>query len=322
MNATPLLEVRVAHKVQETAAICTFELRAHTDAALPPFSAGAHIDVHLPNGLIRQYSLCNDPQDAQRYLIGVLNDPQSRGGSQALHHQVREGDLLRISAPKNHFPLHATGACSLLLAGGIGVTPLLAMAETLTHAGADFTLHYGARSAQHMAFASRIAASHFADRVQFHFDDGAPAQRLDLRNTLAQPQSDDQLYVCGPRGYMDAVLEQARAQGWREDQLHYEFFSGQVVTHTGDAHFQVLIASSGQVIEVPASMSVTQALAAAGVEIMTACEQGVCGTCLTRVLSGTPDHRDSYLTPEERAANDQFMPCCSRAKTATLTLDL
>ncbi len=322
MNPTPSLEVRVAHKQQETANICSLELRALDGSALPAFAAGAHIDVHLPGGLVRQYSLCNDPQEAGHYRIAVLHDAQSRGGSRALHQQVQPGDVLRISAPKNHFPLHTPARRSLLLAGGIGVTPLLAMAETLSRNGSEFSLHYCARSAQQMAFAAQLSSSAYASRVQFHFDDAAAEQRLDLARTLAAPAPGTQLYVCGPRGFMDAVLATARAQGWPEAQLHWEYFGAEVATQARDAAFQVQLASSGQVIDVPAHQSVAQALAAAGVALMTACEQGVCGTCLTRVLAGTPEHRDSYLTPEERAANDQFLPCCSRAQTASLTLDI
>lgn len=328
MTETPLLEVRVARKLQETPAISSFELVSDNGAPLPPFSAGAHIDVHLPGGLTRQYSLCSDPQDSARYLIGVLLESESRGGSRTLHTQVQPGHRLRISAPKNHFALLANRPHSLLLAGGIGVTPLLSMAECLAREGADFRLHYCTRSAATTAFGARIAESAFAAQVQFHFDDGAPEQALDLAATLARPAPDAQLYVCGPRGFMDAVLTQARAQGWREEQLHYEYFGGAVQTqtldhgHDSNGAFQVVLARSGQTVDVAAHQSVTQALAAAGVPVMTACEQGVCGTCLTGVLAGLPDHRDSYLTAQERAANDQFLPCCSRALGPALTLDL
>ena len=316
------LKVRVARKVLEARDIFSFELVSASAAPLPAFSAGAHIDVHLPNGMTRPYSLCNDPRERGRYLIGVLRDPHSRGGSQALHEQVQEGDILTIGEPKNHFPLGPRAGRSLLLGGGIGVTPMLAMAETLAHEGADFALHYCTRSDERTAFRSRITQSPFAARVHYHLDDGADRQKLNLQEILAEPAATTQLYVCGPKGLMDAVLAQARALGWQEAQLHSEFFGAQVHTQDADAAFEITIASSGQRIEVPKDMTVARALAAAGVDIMTACEQGVCGTCLTRVLAGTPDHRDSYLTAEEQAANDQFLPCCSRAKTSSLTLDI
>jgi vanillate O-demethylase ferredoxin subunit len=322
MNTNGNLTVRVAHKTMETPEICLFELVAAQGAALPAFSAGAHVDVHLPGGLVRQYSLCNDPRETHRYQIAVLLDAKTRGGSAALHAQVQQGDLLEISAPKNHFALAHEGQHNLLLAGGIGVTPILCMAERLANAGADFALHYCTRSPERTAFRTRIAASSFADKVHFHFDDGAAAQRLDLNALLTQPQAGTHLYVCGPKGFMDAVLGTARAQGWPESQLHYEFFNAEVAKSDSDAGFEIKLASSGRIVMVPKDQTVVQALSAAGVEIMTACEQGVCGTCITRVLEGTPDHKDSYLTPEERAANDQFLPCCSRAQSSQLVLDL
>jgi vanillate O-demethylase ferredoxin subunit len=322
VNGPAILSVRVARKTQEALDICSFELVAADGGALPAFAAGAHLDVHLPSGLMRQYSLCNAPGETHRYLIAVLRDAASRGGSLAMHDVVVEGQVLRISAPKNHFPLHEGAARSLLLAGGIGITPILAMVELLSAGGAAFDMHYCTRSAERTAFVPRIAQSPFAQQVHHHYDDGATAQKLDLAVLLYEPQPGVHVYVCGPRGFLDAVLSTARAQGWPEGQLHYEFFSAEVVHLDTDASFEVKIASSGKVIVVPKDQSVTQALAAAGVEILTSCEQGVCGTCLTRVLSGTPDHKDGYLTPEEQAANDQFLPCCSRSKSGGLVLDL
>jgi vanillate O-demethylase ferredoxin subunit len=312
----------VARKTVEATDICTFELVAVDGAPLPAFSAGSHVDVALPNGLTRQYSLCNDPLETHRYLIGVLRDPASRGGSQALHEQVQVGQVLQISTPKNHFALAHDARRSLLLAGGIGVTPILCMAERLAVVGADFEMHYSTRSRDRTAFHARITSAAYAPQVQFHFDDGAAEQKLVLTALLAAPQAGVHLYVCGPKGYMDAVLSTARAQGWPEGQLHYEFFSADVAPSDSDASFEVQLASSGRIIAIAKDQTVTQALAAAGVEVQTACEQGVCGTCLTRVLEGVPDHKDLYLTPEEQAANDQFTPCCSRARTARLVLDL
>jgi len=278
--------------------------------------------VHLPNGLTRQYSLCNQPNENHRYLIGVLRDAASRGGSATMHDVVKEGDVLEISTPKNHFPLAHEAKHSVLLAGGIGVTPILCMAERLAIAGERFEMHYCTRSQDRTAFHGRIGASSFADRVRFHFDDGAAEQKLDLAELLGKPQAGTHLYVCGPKGFMDAVLNTARAKGWPEPQLHYEFFAAEVVVHDSDASFEVKLASSGRIVVVPKGTTIVQALSEAGVEVQTSCEQGVCGTCLTRVLEGVPDHRDMYLTPEEQAANDQFLPCCSRSKSPQLVLDL
>ena len=322
MSTNQTLQVRVARKAVEAQDIVTLELVATDGKALPAFSAGSHVDVSLPNGLTRQYSLCNDPQETHRYQIGVLRDAASRGGSTAVHDAVQEGDVLTISAPRNHFALAHDAKKHLLLAGGIGVTPILCMAERLAITGADFQMHYATRAPERTAFRQRITASAYADRVHFHYDSGEAAQKLDLATLLKSPEAGTHLYVCGPRGFMDAVLGTARAQGWPEAQLHYEFFGAEVAKSDSDAGFEIKLASSGRIIMVAKDQTVTQALAAAGVEVMVSCEQGVCGTCLTRVLEGVPDHKDSYLMPDEQAANDQFTPCCSRAKTPRLVLDL
>jgi vanillate O-demethylase ferredoxin subunit len=321
MNASDL-RVRVVAKSAEALDIATFELVNVDDRPLPAFSAGSHIDVHLPNGLTRQYSLCNDPSEGHRYLIGVLRDAASRGGSQAMHEQVKEGDVLSISAPKNHFPLAHEAAYSVLLAGGIGITPILCMAERLSVTGAAFEMHYCTRSAERTAFRDRIAASRFAACVRFHFDDGDAEQKFQLAEVLARSGPHVHLYVCGPQGFMDWVLGSARSAGWPAERLHYEFFGAEIAKSDSDAEFQVKLASSGRLVSIPKDKTVVQALAAAGIEIPTSCEQGVCGTCLTRVLEGEPDHKDMYLTPEEQAVNDQFLPCCSRAKSPVLVLDL
>ena len=321
MNPTSL-QVRVARKVREALDICTFELMDVGGKPLPAFAAGSHIDVHLPDGITRQYSLCNDPQESHRYLIGVLKDPATRGGSRAMHDSVNEGDMLTISPPRNHFPLAHEAAHSVLLAGGIGVTPILCMAERLAISGASFEMHYATRSRERTAFYDRIGRGGFASKVQFHLDDGDEAQKLKLPALLATPKAGTHLYVCGPKGFMDAVLGMARANGWPEPQIHYEYFSAEAVKSLADGSFEVQLASSGKIVVIPKDQSVTQALAKAGVEILTSCEQGVCGTCITRVLQGEPDHRDLYFTPEEQAKNDQFTPCCSRSRSPLLVLDL
>ncbi|SFD13570.1 PDR/VanB family oxidoreductase [Massilia yuzhufengensis] len=314
------IEVRVAAKVCEAEGICSYELVPLDGAPLPPFDAGAHIDVHVGNEHVRQYSLCNAPHETHRYLIGVLRDAGSRGGSLAMHEKVDAGSVLTISAPRNHFPL-VDAARTLLIAGGIGVTPILAMAEALAAKGAAFEMHYCVRSPEHAAFRERLAASGFSRQVHFHYDSGDAAQKLDLSVLLAAP-SDQHLYVCGPSGFIGYVLASARAHGWPDAQLHVEYFSGAVIDTAGDRPFDVKLASSGQVLRVPAGRTVIQVLAEQGIDVPYSCEEGVCGTCLTRVLDGVPDHRDLYLTEEEQAANDQFTPCCSRAKTSLLVLDI
>ncbi len=316
------LTVRVARKQTEALDICSLDLVAADGGALPAFEAGAHVDVHLPGGLVRQYSLCNPPVDTARYQIAVLRDGASRGGSQAVHDAVHEGQLLRISAPKNHFPLATDAPYHLLLAGGIGITPLLAMAEQLSRLGECFELHHCTRSRERTPFVTRMAASRFARRVQHHFDDGDAVQKLDMAATLRRAPDGAHLYVCGPQGFMDAVLAAGRAAGWPEERLHREYFAAAPVDHSNDGQFELEIASSGRVIPVRADQSALAALLASGFDIPMSCEQGVCGTCLTRIKAGVPDHHDQYLTPEEQAANDQFLPCCSRAKSPRLVLDL
>lgn len=322
MSNAPELQVRVARKRAEAQDICSFELVEPQGRPLPAFTAGAHVDVHPGAGLVRQYSLCQPSDPTGRYVIAVLREPASRGGSKAMHDDVCEGDLLTISAPKNHFEMAPGTHKRLLLAGGIGVTPILCIAETLARAGAAFEMHYCVRTRERAAFVDQMQASSFAASVHLHFDNGPAEQRIDLQAILDQPDGHTHLYVCGPKGFMDATLSTARARGWPEAQIHFEYFSAEVVKSDTDAEFEVVLASSGRVLRVARDQTVVQALAAAGVEVPTSCEQGVCGTCLTRVIEGVPDHKDVYLTPIEQAKNDQFTPCCSRAKSQRLVLDL
>lgn len=317
-----MLQVRVTQKIREAEGIFSFELCATDGGELPPFEAGAHIDVHVSAGLTRQYSLCNHPQERHRYLIGVLNDPSSRGGSRAMHEQVVQGQLLQISSPRNLFALDHQGTRHLLFAGGIGITPILAMAYELSQRGADFELHYCFRSAERAAFIEQLRHSPFAARVYLHDDNGAPEQKLDAASLLANPGPGAHLYVCGPGGFMGHILDSAEQAGWPQAQVHREFFAATPVEHGADAPFEVELASTGQVFQIPADRSVFEVLDEAGIAIETSCEQGICGSCVTRVLQGIPDHRDQYMTPAEHACNDQFTPCCSRAKSPRLVLDL
>ncbi|MDM0012082.1 PDR/VanB family oxidoreductase [Variovorax sp. J22P168] len=321
-----MLQVRVTRKTMDATDIAVLELASVDEARhpLPAFSAGSHIDVHLPNGLVRQYSLCNSPADSHRYQIGVLRDSASRGGSAAVHDLLMEEATLEISSPRNHFPLAVDASHSILLAGGIGVTPILCMAERLSATDASFEFHYCTRSLDRTAFHSRILASAFAARVSFHHDDGDEDQKIRLRELLEarRDATGVHLYVCGPQGFLDWVIQSAQAVAWPAAQLHYEYFGAEVSKSNGDAEFEVQISSSGLLVRVPGGQSVVEALAQHGVQVETSCEQGVCGTCVTRVLRGTPDHRDHYLTAQEHAANDQFMPCCSRSRSPVLVLDL
>jgi vanillate O-demethylase ferredoxin subunit len=313
------LRLRLAGKVDCAEGIAAFELVDPAGGELPAFSAGAHLDLHLPNGLVRQYSLRNSPAERHRYCLGVLREPAGRGGSAAMH-ALAPGAMLEVSRPRNNFELDEAAPFSLLLAGGIGVTPILSMAHRLSELRRDFSFHYAARTAARMAFRGEIEASAFGDRARFHLDDGAATQRLDLDGIVQAYRPGAKLYVCGPAGFMDAVIAAAR-KCWPEDAIRREYFSAApVVPHDADGPFRVRLALSGHSVDVPARCSIVEALAGIGVEVPTSCEQGICGTCVTKVLSGTPDHRDLVLTERERA--DRMTLCCSRALTEELVLDL
>ncbi len=306
----------------EATDIVSLELVAADGTVLPPFTAGAHIDLHLPSGLIRQYSLSNDPAQRHCYRLGVLRDSASRGGSRTVHEQLRVGQRLQISAPRNLFALDEAAPSSLLLAGGIGITPLLSMAWRLHALRANFSLHYCVRSADRAAFMQELRSAPFAERVHLHLDDGPAEQRLQLDPLLPSQGADTQLYVCGPNGFMGHVLEQGRLHGWEEARLHREYFAADSSQTAPGGGFSLRIQSTGQTLEVAAEQTALEVLEAAGFDIPVACGQGLCGTCVTRVLDGEPEHRDLFLSDAEHARNDQFTPCCSRAKSACLVLDL
>lgn len=318
------IAVRVARKTVEAEGVAGFRLVPVDGERLPAFTPGAHIDVALPGGLVRQYSLCNAsaPDGEGHYEIGVLRDAASRGGSRAMHDAVHEGSVLQIGPPRNLFALDESATHSLLLAGGIGVTPLLSMAQRLAALGADFALHCCSRSAARAPYRRRLEDSTFADKVFFHHDDGPPAQHIDLAATLGSPAPGRHVYVCGPSGFLEAVRTTARALHWADAQVHFESFSGAAPPADGQGSFEVELHRSRRVVHIPATMTVLDALAAEGIEIPVSCAQGVCGTCLTRVLAGEVAHHDLYLTPAEQAANDCFLPCCSRARSPRLVLDL
>jgi len=319
----PWMNLVVAKKWREAADVQGFELVDPQGRELPPFTAGAHVDIEIAPGLVRQYSLCNDPRRRDHYQIAVLRETSGRGGSAALLDEVEAGQALKVSEPRNHFTLEPSARRTVLIAGGIGITPILCMAERLAHAGAPFELHYAARTPDRAAFLERIAASAFADRTKLYFSEGPDSPRLDLDAVLAAPLPGAHLYVCGPARLIEAALATAKAKGWPSSRVHREFFARPEGEDQGPAEpFEVEIASSGEVLTVPADRTATEVLAEHGIEVATSCEQGVCGTCVTRVLEGVPDHRDFFLTADEQAANDQITLCCSRAKTKRLVLDL
>jgi len=314
------MNVFIKSKKTEADDIVSLDLVPAQDLTLPTFEAGAHIDVHLPNGLIRQYSLCNPPSETHRYQIAILKDPASRGGSVAVHSLLHEGDEIEISAPRNLFPLHSQATNTLLFAGGIGITPILAMAETLHNSGKDFEMHYCARSQNRAAFVQRIKSSGFADKVKFHFDD--QNQVIDLKNTLKNPSIGTHIYVCGPTGFMNFIINYATILNWPHEQVHKEYFAAEPINKSHDDAFDIEIKSTGKVIKISSNQSILEALEEEDIFLPVSCEQGICGTCVTGVLDGIPEHRDVFLTDAEKSANDKFTPCCSRSKSARLVLDL
>lgn len=316
-----LMTVQVACKTHEAQDVASFKLVRVGGGALPAFSPGAHIEVHLADQWVRSYSLCDDGANPVHYRIGVLRDAQSRGGSAHMHNQVTQGDLLRISAPKNHFPLvpaHKT----LLFAGGIGLTPILCMAEHLAQKGADFALHYCARSPARAAFLQRLQTAAFASQVHLYFDSEPTAPRLNAMRLLATPEPATHLYVCGPAGFIGHITDAAHAQGWDTRHVHREHFAAPATAQGGNTAFDIEIASSAMRYTVPANRTVLEVLLANGIDVPASCEQGLCGTCSTKVISGLPEHRDTYFNAAEHARNDCFTPCCSRSRSPLLVLDL
>ena len=301
------------------AGIRIFELRACQDDALPSYQAGAHIDVTLGNGLVRQYSLCCNQPSPEHYRIAVKQEPQSRGGSAWLHTEAKEGDTLQISAPRNAFALAEASSSHLLFAGGIGITPVLSMAYALLRDGAEFHLHYFVRDEESVAFRDELSGTPLASFVSIHASLTAEQTALAVSSALENAASDTHAYTCGPGPFMTAVVDLAAAR-LGVSNVHKESFSTPVAD-AGDKAF-VLRLKDGREIEVAADRTALACLQEAGVEVDCSCEVGVCGTCQTRVIAGVPDHRDEFLSEQEKACNLWFMPCVSRGRTGVLVLDL
>lgn len=316
-----LLEVRVRSVTFEAEDILRFELVDTAGGSLPAFEAGAHIDVHVDSGFVRQYSLCGDPSDTSSYHIAVLNEPAGRGGSRALHERVRPGDVLSISEPRNFFRLSSSARQHLLLAGGIGVTPMMAMVEELEARDAKWQMHYCTRSAEKTAFRDRLAPLVASGKVTVHHDGGDPANGLDIASLLAQANPDVHVYYCGPAGFMTAVADSAAH--WPASSVHCEYFTAPEETNQApspNTSFEVEISSTGDVIQVPAEKSIVAVLRENGHYVDTSCEDGYCGTCLTPYVDGEPEHRDSVLDDEDRRR--YVLICCARSKTPRLVLDM
>jgi ferredoxin-NADP reductase len=316
-EATFDLEVRRREYVAE--GIVELELIPPAGAAfaLPAWKPGAHIDLEISSELTRQYSLVGDGLPENSWKIAVLREKEGRGGSRFVHDRLFEGMSVKVRGPRNHFPLRE-GRRYLLIAGGIGITPMMAMIETLARNGAEWSLVYGGRSATSMAYRSYLT-QRFGDRVSTYPQDEFGL--LDLDSILGAVEPGDLVYCCGPEGLVSA-LEQ-RSAAWPDGMLQVERFAPRVVeTPTVESTFEVEVAGTGQVVRVPPSQTVLQALEGAGIELPYSCSEGTCGTCETTVLEGVPDHRDSILSKAERMKNDTMFPCISRALSGRLVLDL
>lgn len=312
------LRVVVARKWSTGTDIAAFELTA-VDGHLPTAQPGSHIDLHLPSGDVRQYSVVNAPGEADRYVIGVKRAADSRGGSLCLHDTVREGDVLAISEPRNNFPLRRDAERTLLIGGGIGITPLLSMATALAHQGLALELHYFARADDHVAFSDRL---HGLGRVvRRHLGLGVEATYDQLRGILNGYRDGAQVYVCGPGSMIETTREIAAEQGWPVEKVHFEYFGNANVIDK-ESSFEVALARSCLTFEVAPGQTILESVRAAGVDLPSSCEQGACGTCLATVIEGEPVHQDVYLNTAEQAAGTTIITCVSRCSSARLVLDL
>lgn len=312
---TALTRLTVTGKRKLTPDIWEFTLEPADGAALQPFEPGAHIGVETPSGAMRQYSLVNDGRAPDRYVIALKREPDSRGGSRSMVEETEVGGTLRADTPANSFPL-AEAPGYLLIAGGIGIAPILAMANRLDGAGKPFRLIYCARSAAESAYLDEMRAR-FGARLIVHHDGGAPDAFYDFWDEFAEP-ADIRVYCCGPKALMEEI--RAVSGHWPEGRVRFEDFRAVEAVRPDDSPFEVVLRRSGRTVAVPADLPILEALRGAGIAVPSSCESGVCGTCKTRLLAGEAEHRDKVLMPEERA--DFIMLCVSRARSGALTLDL
>jgi tetrachlorobenzoquinone reductase len=322
--STPTLSALVYNLRHEAPGIISVEFRPATpDVVFPPHAAGSHIDLHLRNGLVRSYSLINPVTDSQRYVVGVLKDRQSRGGSKYLHEKIRVGDVLNISVPRNNFPLEERAQHSVLVAGGIGITPMLCMLDRLASLGRSAELLYCARSRRDAAFVQELESMKSGQlKLRYHFDDEVGVSP-DMQTLLAAYPNETHFYGCGPSPMLDAFQKACDGLGYTH--VHLERFAA--VKHEGVSPinangFTVELRRSARIIQVPAGSTILDAMMDAGIIPSYSCKEGICGACETRVLAGEVDHRDSILTQPERAANKSMMICVSGCRSDSLVLDL
>ncbi|MEU0845680.1 PDR/VanB family oxidoreductase [Streptomyces sp. NPDC005962] len=315
MNGSAELQLAVGTRRAIAIDVAEFELHPLEGGDLPEWQPGAHIDVVTGAGFVRQYSLCGDPGDRTSYRIAVLRQAEGRGGSAWLHERLHEGDWIFVSSPRNHFPLEPWPRY-VFLAGGIGITPLLTMIRAVARDGADWTLHYGGRTRASMAYVDDLQA---VDASRVHLLPFDESGLIDLDGALDDAGRQACVYCCGPEPLIRAAEAACARRGLR---LRTERFSPKEIDSSpADSPFTVRIASTGAELMVPAGRSIVDVLIEAGVDVLTSCEEGTCGTCETPVLDGRPDHRDSVLTEEAKSAGDRILPCVSRSFTPRLVLD-
>ncbi len=312
------IPVRVTRAEKIADEIHLYEMRRKDGGELPAFTAGSHINLRIPNGLMRKYSLCSDPAERDHYQIAVKREDNGRGGSIYLIDHTKEGDEWMISAPDNAFALPQRGDHFIFIAGGIGITPFIAMIHALKNDPAKkFKLYYCSRTPDMTAFRDEMSAPELKGKVFIHYDGGDPAKALDLWPIVEERKNREHLYCCGPRGLMEAVRD---ATGhWSSTAIHFEAFSEADARRPNDTAFRVKLAASGATIDVPAGTTILEAMRAAGYDVPSSCESGTCGTCRTKLIAGEADHRDLVLTEAER--DSQIMICVSRAKTPELVID-
>ncbi len=300
--------------------IVSLVLRRVDGKEFPVWEAGAHIDVHLGDELIRQYSLCSTPHDLSTIRIGVLRTPDSRGGSNYVHDRLLPGTELTISAPRNNFPL-VPSRKYMFIAGGIGITPMIPMIEAAEAQGKEWVLHYGGRSRSTMAFAEDLVAKYGSDKVQLYPED--EDNRLNLHTVLGMPRAHMLVYACGPGGMLNVIED--LCMGWPPGALHIErFVAAELGAGTNTDPFEVELAQTGGTVTVQPNQTIADAVEEAGARVLTSCRAGLCGTCETRIIAGEPEHRDAVLTQEDKDAGDVMLVCVSRAAAgcSRLVLDL
>ncbi|WP_455917716.1 PDR/VanB family oxidoreductase [Pseudomonas cerasi] len=316
------LKVKVARLTLHGSGNLSVHLERLDGQVLPVFEAGAHIDVFLPGDITRQYSIASPPSQRGRYELCVKNETASRGGSRFVHDELSLGDELDISEPRNLFSLKPAEHY-VLIAAGIGITPLLSMAADLQEKNSSFSLHYYTKNAAQTAFLEYLQTAFSSDRINLRHSDDGNSPRNCLPDDLEQPMPETLLYLCGPQPFMTHMTEQAMRRGWGSHQMHREAFSTNgFAPQEEDQPFEVQLVSSGDVFQVEVGESIAQVLCNAGLDVPLSCEQGICGACLTGVLQGTPCHRDSVLSESEKAMNNQITLCCSRSLSERLVLDL